>query len=69
MCCCICTAFISNPAHERFYPEKNDRMPAFASNSDDATANRLTAEELALLVSWLRGEWYEPAAAVNGPAE
>ena len=33
------------------------------------TANRLTAEELALLVSWLRGEWYEPkseASTVGG---
>jgi ubiquinol-cytochrome c reductase cytochrome b subunit len=63
------TAFISNPEHERFYPETNDRMPAFAPNADDPTANRLTAEELELLISWLRGEWYEPAATANAPAE
>jgi ubiquinol-cytochrome c reductase cytochrome b subunit len=63
------TALVSNPEHERFYPETNDRMPAFAPNSDDPTANRLTAEELAVLVSWLRGEWYEPGAAENNPAE
>jgi hypothetical protein len=62
-------AFISNPEHERFYPETNDRMPAFAPNSDDPAANRLTAEELTLLISWLRGEWYEPAAAAKAPAE
>jgi ubiquinol-cytochrome c reductase cytochrome b subunit len=49
-------AFISNPEHERFYPTTNDRMPAFAA-SDDPAANRLSADELELLVAWLRGEW------------
>ena len=34
-------------------------MPAFAA-SDDPAANRLSPEELDLLVAWLRGEWYEP---------
>jgi ubiquinol-cytochrome c reductase cytochrome b subunit len=63
------TAFIGNPEHERFYPELNDRMPAFAPNVDDPTANRLTSEELALLISWLRGEWYEAGAATNPGAE
>ncbi|HEX2476470.1 MAG TPA: cytochrome b N-terminal domain-containing protein [Lacipirellulaceae bacterium] len=58
-------AFIANPEHERFYPELNDRMPAFAPNDEDPTANRLTAEELAMIVAWLRGEWYEPEAAAN----
>ena len=62
-------AFISNPEHERFYPETNDRMPAFAPSADDPAANRLTAEELTLLISWLRGEWYEPAATANAGAE
>jgi ubiquinol-cytochrome c reductase cytochrome b subunit len=55
------TAFISNPAHERFYGDNNDRMPAFAAHPVDPSANRLTAEELRLLVDWLRGDWYEPA--------
>jgi ubiquinol-cytochrome c reductase cytochrome b subunit len=55
---------ISNPEHERFYPDTNDRMPAFAA-SDDLAANRLSPEELDLLVAWLRGEWYEPAAATS----
>jgi len=54
------TAFISNPKHERFYSETNDRMPAFALTPDNPAANRLSPEELELLVSWLRGEWYEP---------
>jgi ubiquinol-cytochrome c reductase cytochrome b subunit len=62
------TAFIANPADERFYPETNDRMPAFAAHADNPAANRLTAEELDLLVSWLGREWYEPDAEVNPPA-
>jgi ubiquinol-cytochrome c reductase cytochrome b subunit len=53
--------FISNPEHERFYPDTNDRMPAFAA-SDDPAANRLSPQELDLLVAWLRGEWFEPGA-------
>jgi hypothetical protein len=51
---------ISDPTHERFYPDTNDRMPAFAA-SDDPAANRLSPQELDMLVAWLRGEWYEPA--------
>ena len=47
--------FISNPEHERFYPDTNDRMPAFA-DSDDITQNRLSPIELDLLVRWLRGQ-------------
>jgi ubiquinol-cytochrome c reductase cytochrome b subunit len=61
------TALISNPEHERFYPETNDRMPAFAANAEDPTANRLTAEELAMIVSWLRGEWYDAGSNANLP--
>jgi ubiquinol-cytochrome c reductase cytochrome b subunit len=61
------TAFISNPEHERFYPETNDRMPAFGATEEKPTA-RLSDEELKLLVDWLRGEWYEPTAP-NEPAK
>ena len=39
-------------------------MPAFAA-SDDPAANRLSPEELDLLVAWLRGEWYEPASEIE----
>jgi ubiquinol-cytochrome c reductase cytochrome b subunit len=60
-------AFLSNPADKRFYGEKNDRMPAFAQHPNDPTANRLSPQELTLLISWLRGEWYEPTAAINLP--
>jgi ubiquinol-cytochrome c reductase cytochrome b subunit len=62
------TAMISNPEHERFYPSTNDRMPAFAANADDPAANRLSPEELDLLVSWLRGDYYEVGGQINRPA-
>jgi len=54
---------ISNPLHERFYPEeRNDRMPAFAENSENPDGNLMTDRELNLLVDWLRGTWYRPPA-------
>jgi ubiquinol-cytochrome c reductase cytochrome b subunit len=62
------TAFLSNPADERFYGEKNDRMPAFAAHAGDKS-NRLSPEDFGILVSWLRGEWYEPGNAVNAATE
>ncbi|MBL8826694.1 MAG: cytochrome b N-terminal domain-containing protein [Planctomycetaceae bacterium] len=49
---------IANPEHPRFYPEGNDRMPKFA-DSDKAEDNTLSAQNLDLIVRWLRGEWYE----------
>lgn len=55
------TAMISNPQHERFYAgDRNDRMPAFAEDSEHPERNLLSARELRLLVDWLRGDWYEP---------
>ena len=48
------TAFISDASHERFYGEKNDRMPAFG------TDKMLTEREIGLVADWLRGEWYVP---------
>jgi ubiquinol-cytochrome c reductase cytochrome b subunit len=48
------TGIISNPAHGRYYGKRNDRMPAFGSE------NILDAENIDLLVNWLRGTWYEP---------
>jgi ubiquinol-cytochrome c reductase cytochrome b subunit len=59
------SAFLSNPASDRFYGDKNDRMPAFAAHPNDPSANRLSPQELSLLVSWLRGEWYEPPVVIN----
>ncbi len=59
---------VSNPEHERFYGEKNDRMPAFAAG-DDPEQHRLSAQELGLIVDWLRGKWFEPAAGGERVAE
>jgi ubiquinol-cytochrome c reductase cytochrome b subunit len=47
-------AFISNPAHDRFYGGRNDRMPAYLEEKS------LTAQEISLVTDWLRGEWYQP---------
>ncbi|MEO7298398.1 MAG: cytochrome b N-terminal domain-containing protein [Verrucomicrobiota bacterium] len=53
------TGIISNPAHDRFYGKKNDRMPAFANDKI------LDAHSIELLVNWLRGEWFEPSSVVR----
>jgi quinol-cytochrome oxidoreductase complex cytochrome b subunit/mono/diheme cytochrome c family protein len=52
---------ISNPAHERFYGDGNDRMPAFEK--------LLSAEQIGLLADWLRGDWYRAADARGAAAE
>jgi ubiquinol-cytochrome c reductase cytochrome b subunit len=49
-------AFIGNSSHEKFYGERNDRMPAFAEEK------MLTEQEIGLIADWLRGEWYEHEA-------
>ncbi len=57
---------ISNPNHARFYAhleEGQQPMPTFAPNPDRPEANQLSAEEIGLIVDWLRGAWYRPAAA------
>jgi ubiquinol-cytochrome c reductase cytochrome b subunit len=60
---------ISNPTHPRYYPDTNDRMPAFAEHPGDAPENILSAEAIELIVDWLRGEWYEsPDAPAAEPA-
>ncbi len=53
---------IGNPAHEAFYRDSNDRMPAFVTSDKDEN-NTLSAANLELLVRWLRGDWYESSAA------
>ncbi|MSU71117.1 MAG: c-type cytochrome [Opitutus sp.] len=49
------TALISDPGHERFFGERNDRMPAFGAKK------MLSPQEIGLVADWIRGEWYEPA--------
>ena len=53
---------ISNPTHERYYRDTNDRMPPFAEHPGDATDNVLSQQAIGLLADWLRGAWYEPPA-------
>jgi ubiquinol-cytochrome c reductase cytochrome b subunit len=53
-------AFLTNPAHARFYGKRNDRMPAFG---DDQI---LSPQALGLLADWLRGDWYVPAEDAGG---
>ena len=43
---------ISNPAHERFYGKRNDRMPAFAETG------QMDAASIGMVADWLRGDWY-----------
>jgi ubiquinol-cytochrome c reductase cytochrome b subunit len=52
--------FVKNPAHKRFYGERNDRMPQFGEKQ------LLTDQQIGMVVDWLRGDWYEPGA--HGPA-
>lgn len=47
-------AFISDPAHERFFGDNNDRMPSFGKEKT------LTDREIGLIADWIRGEWFEP---------
>lgn len=50
---------ITDPAHERFYGDSNDRMPSFGKAVEGGIAP-LTDEQIGLLADWLRGEWYRP---------
>jgi ubiquinol-cytochrome c reductase cytochrome b subunit len=45
---------ISNPKHERYYGDRNDRMPAFGADKV------LDEKQIGLIVDWLRRDWYEP---------
>ncbi|MEP6663194.1 MAG: c-type cytochrome [Verrucomicrobiota bacterium] len=48
------TEILFNPAHEKFYGKRNDRMPAFGKEKI------LDEHSIQLLSNWLRGEWYVP---------
>jgi quinol-cytochrome oxidoreductase complex cytochrome b subunit/mono/diheme cytochrome c family protein len=51
--------FISDPAHEDFYRDTNDRMPSFGKSGPGPKQALLTADEIDLLARWLRGEKLE----------
>jgi ubiquinol-cytochrome c reductase cytochrome b subunit len=48
--------FIKNPAAERFYGDRNDRMPAFGPH-EDTRLNQLDDRTIGFIVDWLRGDW------------
>jgi ubiquinol-cytochrome c reductase cytochrome b subunit len=50
---------ITDPTHERFYGDSNDRMPSFGK-ADEGAVPMLTPQQIALLADWLRGQWYRP---------
>ena len=50
-------AIIANPKHERFYGQRNDRMPAFGEKKI------LDAQAIGLLADWLRGAGEETKLA------
>ena len=52
--------FVKNPGHEKFYPENNDRMPAFG------VKKILTDKETGLIADWLRGDYFELPADAQG---
>ena len=53
---------ITDPTHQRFYPDTNDRMPRFGVASEGGLP-ALTSEQIELISRWLRGSWYRPAAS------
>lgn len=49
---------VSDPTHDRFYRDTNDRMPSFAKDLDHPQNNNVSVRELSLIVDWLRGDYY-----------
>jgi len=45
---------LSDPAHKRFYGNRNDGMPSYHAFTKEPEKNLLTREELELLADWLR---------------
>jgi ubiquinol-cytochrome c reductase cytochrome b subunit len=54
---------IANPQGEGFYPDSNDRMPAFAGHAKSA-GRLLSDEEINLLARFIRGEPLDAGTAV-----
>jgi ubiquinol-cytochrome c reductase cytochrome b subunit len=51
--------FITDPTHEAFYRDTNDRMPSFGKAGPGPKRALLPAEDIDLLARWLRGEKLE----------
>jgi ubiquinol-cytochrome c reductase cytochrome b subunit len=52
---------ITDPNHERFYPDTNDRMPSFGISPEGGVA-ALSQDQIRLIADWLRGDWYRGEA-------
>ena len=50
---------ITDPAHERFYGDSNDRMPSFGK-AEEGSAPMLSRRQIEMIADWLRGDWYRP---------
>ena len=46
---------ITDPTHERFYGDTNDRMPSYGKAAGSVPL--LSNEQIGLVSDWLRGEW------------
>jgi ubiquinol-cytochrome c reductase cytochrome b subunit len=53
------TRFISDPGHEGFYRDDNDRMPAFGKAGPGPKQALLSGADIELLARWIRGEKLE----------
>jgi mono/diheme cytochrome c family protein len=51
---------LSDPTHERFYRDSNDRMPSFAEDLAHPEKHKVNVRELSLIVDWIRGDYYDP---------
>ena len=50
---------ITDPTHERFYGDSNDRMPSFGK-AEEGSAPMLSRRQIEMIADWLRGDWYRP---------
>ncbi|QDU97276.1 cytochrome b N-terminal domain-containing protein [Lignipirellula cremea] len=53
---------VSEPTHERFYRNENDRMQSYAADLQHPERNAVKISELSMIVDWLRFDTYEPQA-------
>ncbi len=53
--------FVTDPTHPKFFGRDNDRMPSFGKD------NTLSEREIAMVVDWIREEWYRPKGAIKPP--
>ena len=56
---------VTDPTHQRFYPDTNDRMPRFGV-APDGGLQALSDKQIKLVSQWLRGSWYRPASHTRG---